>query len=1660
MLLIWQLQWAALVLLLAACGPTCHGQDDIEPDPFANTRYLIGGDGGDLVDLRTSLEPTYLVLAPSIVRPGTVYRVMVNILRARQPVDTRAALLRDGVQISSAAARLQAGYPHTLLLKVPTTSVEGNYQLRVEGNYPDTVGGTLFLNETSVHFSTRFLTILIQTSRPVYNGDQRVCFRAIMLTHRLRPFDEPVDAYVLDPDGYVMRWWPSRPTNNGVVSLCFQLPFLPKTGMWMIRIKVRGQVQEKQVAVEKYYVPRYEVFVDMPMHFLTTDKYVEGRVVARFAETKKPAVGNMTLDLYFREQLETSLNKSFSYANQQITKWVNGPYQFRFSMEDLVARVPRIDGAQLKVVARMHEFFEGLNETGYCVSHVINSTVSLRFVGSQPMVFKPGMPFEGVMAVSYHDLQPLSAERLRGSSLTITSSAVGSGTRSQEVVPRYEAIDHRYWGSTINRNFYSTTTTTARPGAATLAPEWLLDYHRNNTVQRLLEEQRFAEYRTRGLHRFRFIMPPRGGSRITLTAQYEDEEGGRATATMDLLPYYSLEERYISVETSTERAGVGQYVVLHVRASFQMERFAYVVMSKGLLLYANQETMTQTGRTVHTLSLPVSSEMAPTFKVLVYHVTEDGEVLSDAITLPVEGIGSGAVDLKLNQDKDHSKATVEAVCRSIPGSFFGLSGLRTDARRAAGDSELSKASVLRELYSFENFTRSVHSVTRRFRGGLHPDDVDYFSAPNYGVDANRTFAFAQLVVFTDGAVPQLPTTLASACNITLGQRSCLTSGCYRVEERCDGRRACADGSDEHDCAPHGGDAEAEFRRTRKNRLRTMYDQRQGDWIWKDVQIGYRATEEVVLRVPRQDALYYVTAFSVSQQNGFGIIEQPLVYNTTTPFYMRMEMPTRCRRGEQIGVRAVLSNNVAQEQLALLVLPASDQYKFVHVEPDGYVQHFRPRLSGGAHQHLVVLPPFTSVEVDIPIAPQIQQGELTVTLTALTQVGREDVSRTMLVEPEGVTINKHTSFLLDLKNRAVEFKYLDVIVEQSPVVPYASWRRFVFDSPMGHVTVTGDVVGPIFPTGGPVNTSVLLNRRLRSTEASAFDFGANLWSLHYLRLTSQFRLSAARPVFEQMNVDMAAVLYRFDANGAYRMWDSAPPSVWLTAWVTRLFQEAKFQDWENFLYIEPAIVSKAMSWLVQHQDNATGAFFETSNYSAPLDPKIDPKSSRPSDPVPLRNISLTAQVLITLCETIDSLQGDLRARANVAKRGAVSYLEYQLRTLSRPYEVAVTTYALMVANSVERNVAFNMLDRLKRKVDGMIYWSPAPIETNRLTNENSQRNLLQPKLEQLYDTRAVETTAYGLLAYLIRDGVNIDQEKMVLWLNTMRMNDGGFITTTDSLVALRALVEYSYRARLRDITEMKVNIEATASELDSTLTINNATLMKTHRLDFENVWGHLNVIGNGAGQAVVQLDVNYGVDTQIGIKQPPVKSFNLTVTEDFKQFRNKSIGVVDVCARWVYLEEGPQSGSAVLEIENPTGYVLYQPDGDAVVREAQRTGVSQLRDVIGGHTYDHERSTTWFFDHIPGNESLCFNYTIRRWFPVANMTKYRRALLYEQYQPERFEMQMVNSTVLHVLNICEVCGSYQCPYCPFYSSAGVLSASVTLLALAVGAVLWAGGSTGS
>ena len=58
---------------------------------------------------------------------------------------------------------------------------------------------------------------------------------------------------------------------------------------------------------------------------------------------------------------------------------------------------------------------------------------------------------------------------------------------------------------------------------------------------------------------------------------------------------------------------------------------------------------------------------------------------------------------------------------------------------------------------------------------------------------------------------------------------------------------------------------------------------------------------------------------------------------------------------------------------------------------------------------------------------------------------------------------------------------------------------------------------------------------------------------------------------------------------------------------------------------------------------------------------------------------------------------------------------------------------------------------------------------------------------------------------------------------------------------------------------------------------------------------MNVVGTGAGQAVVQLDLSFGIDREDLKDTPPVKAFDLVVKENAIQAaRNKSIIHVEAC----------------------------------------------------------------------------------------------------------------------------------------------------------------------
>jgi hypothetical protein len=64
-----------------------------------------------------------------------------------------------------------------------------------------------------------------------------------------------------------------------------------------------------------------------------------------------------------------------------------------------------------------------------------------------------------------------------------------------------------------------------------------------------------------------------------------------------------------------------------------------------------------------------------------------------------------------------------------------------------------------------------------------------------------------------------------------------------------------------------------------------------------------------------------------------------------------------------------------------------------------------------------------------------------------------------------------------------------------------------------------------------------------------------------------------------------------------------------------------------------------------------------------------------------------------------------------------------------------------------------------------------------------------------------------------------------------------------------------------------------------------------------------------------------------------------------------------------------------------------------------------------------------------------------------MTRYLPVRVYDYYAPERFNETVVQTYELYVMDICQVCGSYQCTYCPTYNHAtrGLMTSSLTMIA---------------
>lgn len=1439
------------------------------------TNYNALGRNPQLFDSSNPLihDATYFVVASRMVRPNQVYRVFVSVfIESEDPITVRASISRDGVEMSSDSQIIKTGEPETLLMRVPPTTVPGEYKLRVEGKYEKAFGGIAFLNETRLTFSQRSMTIFVQTNKPVYKQGDLVQFRAIPITTELKGFDNAVDVYMLDPNRHVMRRWLSRQSNLGTVSLEYKLSDQPVYGEWIIRVVAQGQTEEHKFLVEEYYQTRFEVNVTMPAFFFNTDPYLHGKVMANFTNGS-PVRGNLTLraiirpigffdpkninqqfrvwnmgyqqeedprnprydnykrtvynyntELYSNKPGFSSNNPFFnsqynrdnlnnpyssptvdqstdqryvgSYQDNYVVEtrynfdeewpfWVdkpehqtwdrysdtyrntlpylrffNGTFDFKYPMHELERMVPNLANMEILIIAQVGERYYDEIIEGYSIARVYNNSIKVSFMGGTPQVFKPMMPLTAYIVAEYHDGSKLPMENYELSVMEITGTvdSQAGGRRDYPLTNLRMSEKAGVWELKID-----------------LRNDLLLDDNSQSSKDFL-----------------------RSISTLRLYANYIDPRGDRAQAEILFLSHFSPQNNHIKVTTSTTNGRVGEYIVFHIESNFFMETFQYMVMSKGIILTNGVEAFKDG---VRTMSVTLSAEMAPVATMVVWNIGQFGRIVADSITFPVNGISRNNFTVFINNRKHRTGEKVEVAIYGEPGSYVGVSGIDNAFYTMQAGNELTYANIISQMSKFDEETNGTFAH-RWYSHEGNPDELLYYPSSTFGIDANRTFEYVGLVVFTDGLVPRRP----DNCNITTGYAECLNGRCYRVDKRCDGFYDCEDGADEIGCDYQNHTLLSEFRKFRFNRIQRHYD---NVWMWKDVNIGPHGRYVFTLDVPDIPALWMVSAFSISPSLGFGMIRYPLEYVGCQPFYINVEMPTDCRQGEQVGIRVTVFNYMTTSVEATVVLSGSPDYKFVHVEEDGIVVSYNPRTSYGEHQFFIYLEAQSSTIVYIPIVPT-RLGDIKVKVHASTLLGSDRIERMLHVEADGLPQYRHQSILLDLSNRAYAFQYMHVNVTETPIIPYEVERYYVYGSNKARISLVGDVVGPIFPTM-PVNATSLLYLPMESAEQNMFSFAANLYTIMYMRLINQRNRTIEKDAFKHINIGYQRQMSYLMPDGSFSLfrsdWNQSASSVWLTAYCARIFQDANFYEWENFIYIDPVVLQKNMAWLLRHQ-LPEGSFYEVT-WSP--DRKVNDSSNyneRTYEPQTQHNISLTAHVLITLT-TVKDLADGLSSKISLAQQRAVQYLDQKLiylKDFGTPYEIAIVAYALMLAKAPKAESAFNLLANIRRNTGEFSYWGndQLPLPPTKLEN---QKYFSLPRLPYEFDSLNIETTAYALLTYVSRQEILVDS--IVTWLNAQRLTDGGWASSQDTGMAMKALIEYTIRTRIRDVSNLAITVEATS-----------------------------------------------------------------------------------------------------------------------------------------------------------------------------------------------------------------------------------------------------------
>ncbi|XP_068130211.1 A.superbus venom factor 1-like [Hyperolius riggenbachi] len=708
------------------------------------------------------------------------------------------------------------------------------------------------------------------------------------------------------------------------------------------------------------------------------------------------------------------------------------------------------------------------------------------------------------------------------------------------------------------------------------------------------------------------------------------------------------------------------------------------------------------------------------------------------------------------------------------------------------------------------------------------------------------------------------------------------------------------------------------------------------WLWKIETMTEPENDGVstkIINVFLKDSITTWEVLPVSLSENKGIcVGKPHDIQVFKSFFIDLRLPYAVVRNEQVEIRAILYNYGNTDLRLNLFWSYNEEFCSLATAKNKYRQPITLRKSSSMAIPFIIVP-LTLGSHDV----EVKAGG----------IGASDgVRKKLKVVPEGKLIVQNiANIILDPEARG-GFQEQEVkAVNAKNVVPNTPIETMV--------TVQGTAISEMVEKAiDGVNLNRLIVPIRGNGERNMMSMTSCVIATHYLDASNQWdrvgtgqRTQAIQYIQEGLANQMA--FRRVD--GSYSDWIHIPSSTWLTAYVVKIFALSS-----EFIEVKKDILCDSVKWLLLNGQSPDGLFQER----FPVSIK-DMVGGMYMGAVEL-DVTMTAFVLIAMLESETYCRDHVSNLRSGIDR-SVSYIEQRYTTITKPYSIALASYALAKA----------------QKLGNINKLMSAATEKNHWVEPNSQHLTL-------------EATSYALLVLVEKKEFELSAP-LVRWLTEQRYHGEVYGSTQATVMVFQATAKYLTDAPTQKDLNMEVAFKLPGTSASTRIRLSNALFAHSYQTQKS---GDFVITARGKGQGTLSVFATYYViETE---KDQQCNSFQLSVEareEPFAKGPEGTHGTVslNICFRHLKSQD---SGMALVMVSMMTGFAADINDLNKL-KQGKDKYISDFE--INKGTFD-KSTLVLYFDKISHSEDECVKFNMHQYFNVG-LIQPGSVTVHDYYSPE-------------------------------------------------------------